>query len=291
MITRSNVHQNHLSSRKPPTTQKKTKTPVTTKKTMVAKSQGKPQAKTKPTAQEKEEKLIANITEKEKELKFLKTQLSKVQKAKEEKNIDQLATCAILETIAIQDEPPEEPKEEPTLKIDVLGSSIARPIKENNIRCSGRKVTANVSSHPGATIERLNRKLAERSMFMDKDVILHVGTNNLCKDDDSRIISEYRALISNAKLRYRNVFVSSILPRRDSLAYRVDKLNGLLETECGKLGVIFIENDYFFRDNDGFRINSLFRDSWNIHPSDDLGTRILEDSFSSALSGYYNSDF
>jgi len=70
---------------------------------------------------------------------------------------------------------------------------------------------------------------------------------------------------------------------------KVLRINNFLESECAKLNVIYIDNDLFFRDSTGSRLHSLFRSPFNIHPSNDIGTRTLEDSFSCAISGFYMS--
>ena len=167
MNLRSNRHQ----SQRNVSTPQKSKQKGSIKKPVQASKPTQPQPAKKPTVTrkpsvkiskpkgeiEKEKRLLEQIQEKEKELSNLKSQLSKIQTTRDAKENEKL--------------PEKVPqKEKQILKIDVLGSSIAKPIEVSNIKCNGKEVKASLSAHPGATIESLNRKLATRNMNQEKDI-------------------------------------------------------------------------------------------------------------------------
>ena len=178
---------------------------------------------------------------------------------------------------------------EPTKpSLDVFGASIFEALDCDALKTRLKAKAVKNKARRGSRLEYSGRKLAELDTNKDKDAILGPCTNNLEADSEENIKRLYRIVTKSASRRYRFVFVSSLLPRSelvlDSKIRRINRFLELLCDECDNL--VFVDNDLFFRDSKDSRIHELFRSPRNIHPSTQ-GTKVLEDSICSAITGYY----
>ena len=131
-------------------------------------------------------------------------------------------------------------------------------------------------SFPGATVNELKHycllTLTEDSPDV---VIIHVGTNNIKKDNPSQIAEGIFDVVNICKqFGVSSVFVSSITQRRN-FQNDINNLNDILwSNELNK--------EYTYINNGNIEISHIWRD--NIHLTDN-GTKILANNFIDAING------
>ena len=73
--------------------------------------------------------------------------------------------------------------------------------------------------------------------------ILHVGTNSLRGDTELKIAEDIVKLATTIKTDTNDILVSSILPRRDQLKDKAEKVNDLLRIKCSQSNVPYIRHN------------------------------------------------
>ena len=179
----------------------------------------------------------------------------------------------------------------PKPALDIYGASIMDDLNADTIKTRLSASSVRSKTRRGAKLEVTGRKLAQLDKPEEKikDVLIGPASNNIASDPEEKIKRIYKQVTNSAQKRYRFVFVSSIIPRREpQLDKKITRINAFLECLCAESeNLIFVDNDLFFRDiNSDSRISDLFRSEWNIHPNT-LGSKVLEDSICSAISGFY----
>ena len=155
-----------------------------------------------------------------------------------------------------------------------LGSKLAMLGKKSRVQC-----------YPGARVADINRRVSGgASISLDEvpDVVVHVGGNDIMHVKSEEQIASYRSLLGTLKDKCRNVFVTSILPRRHKggrgeWLSRALGLNSRIESICQELDFRFVDCwDIFYNRQDLYA-----RDG--IHFSD-RGVDVLGRSILNALS-------
>lgn len=118
----------------------------------------------------------------------------------------------------------------------LISDSICKFIKNMN--------TCGVQAFPGATIQQLTMKvkLGYVEFHSFKNIIVHVGTNDVVKCDVQQIVHKYDLLISAIQKKAPNakIFVSSVIPRPkdcDELQIKLSLINAEIRLLCRQRGI------------------------------------------------------
>ena len=158
-------------------------------------------------------------------------------------------------------------------KVFLLGDSQLHRIDEE--RLSSRNMKTLVRSKGRLKVENVCDNFQDILHEELKEIILHVGVNNIEKDEEDEILRKYEELGKSINC---SLTISGIICRRDKpmLNKKIERVNGRLKNLCSKNGYDFIDNsNVVFRHigHDGLPIN---RD----------GQRRLALSFINHLRGY-----
>ena len=114
----------------------------------------------------------------------------------------------------------------------ILGDSIVKRIQGRKLE---RKVKQNVivKSFPGAKLDCMSHYTIATFKSNPDRIIIHCGTSNLKMDETPEAIAEKTIeLPKSVKSTTNVVVISSIVPRRDKLADKGSKVNGIVENFC-----------------------------------------------------------
>ena len=114
----------------------------------------------------------------------------------------------------------------------ILGDSIVKRIQGRKL---GRKVKQNVivKSFPGAKLYCMSHYAIPTVKSNPDHIIIHCETNNLKMNESPEAIAEETTeLAKSVKSTSNEVVTSSIIPRRDKLADKGSKVNGIVENFC-----------------------------------------------------------
>ena len=74
--------------------------------------------------------------------------------------------------------------------------------------------------------------------------ILHVGTNSLRGDiSEEQVATDILKLATSIKTDKNDILVSSILPRRDQLKEKAEKVNDFLSMKCSQFNIPFMRHN------------------------------------------------
>ena len=130
-----------------------------------------------------------------------------------------------------------------SLKCLILSDSIAKYV-------SGIS-DARVIAFPGINISRMTQKVQSRRIEISaRNVIFHVGTNDICRMDVGEMLSAFNNLITVTKdLSNANVLISAILPRPidwDASDDKVKMINKKLVELCKDRNIRFLHTYKYF---------------------------------------------
>jgi hypothetical protein len=133
----------------------------------------------------------------------------------------------------------------------IIGDSITKHIHGHRL---SRKHKVKNMSFPGATVEDMVDFVKPIIRKRPKKIILHVGTNNLKRDNPEKIGKKIIDLANDLKKQHSSVeiAISSIIHRTDDtlLNAKVDKVNESLEKSC-------VDNNFGFICNDNIKHDCL----------------------------------
>ena len=140
-------------------------------------------------------------------------------------------------------------------KVFLLGDSQLHRIDEE--RLSSRNMKTLVRSKGGLKVENVCDNFQDILHEEPKEIILHVGVNNIEKDEEDEILRKYEELDKSINC---SLTFSGIICRRDKpmLNKKIERVNGRLNNLCSKNGYDFIDNsNVVFRHigHDGLHIN------------------------------------
>ena len=158
--------------------------------------------------------------------------------------------------------------------ITVVGDSIIRGIRKQEINRNVHQYNSFVKTFPGATTEDMESYVIPTLKRNPDVLIIHCGTNDLRKEDPGKIATKITRIAIQAKKSVRKVAVSSILPRGDSdpLERKRVQINTMLQKSLADNEIDLIKHEVFDRD---WRY-LLYDDG--IHLNDD-GTNVLGNNF------------
>ena len=114
----------------------------------------------------------------------------------------------------------------------ILGDSIVNRIQGRKL---GRKAKQDVivKLFPGSKLDCMPHYAIPTVKSNPDCIIIHCGTNNLKMDESPEAIAEKTIeLAKSVKSTTNEVVISSIIPRRDKLADKGSKVNGIVENFC-----------------------------------------------------------
>lgn len=129
-------------------------------------------------------------------------------------------------------------------KVLVIGDSLLKylPEVENKLWLSYR----------GLTLERLQEKIIsghfDKQIESHSTIIVIVGTNNLKKQEPSKVVHKliHIQAILKAKKRDLSIVLSGLVPRKDKWQNRQKETNKLLKVICKKEKIPFFETQKTF---------------------------------------------
>ena len=127
----------------------------------------------------------------------------------------------------------------------VIGDSMVKNIDEKKIERAARGKSI-CHSYSGATVPQLRQKFQENcDEEKYKAIILHIGTNDLVRDDAENVAKKMDVLIEEVKSRAERVAVSSVIERHDGRvpASKIKSYNNLVYNLCTKHNINYINND------------------------------------------------
>ena len=158
--------------------------------------------------------------------------------------------------------------------ITVVGDSIIRGIRKQEINRNVHQYNSFVKTFPGGTTEDMESYIIPTLKRNPDVLIIHCGTNDLRKEDPEKIAKKITRVALQAKKTVNKVAVSSILARGDSdlLERKRVQVNRTLKKSLADNEIDFIEHEVF---NNYWRF-LLYDDG--IHLNDD-GTNVLGNDF------------
>ena len=140
----------------------------------------------------------------------------------------------------------EEKIEEKFNKIIIEGDSISRDINSDRL-CPKLKAQVINNSRGGHKISDVKARVNKMDDDNKAIMVIHAGTNDVDKRHYESVISDYREVITKAKLKFGKVVMSTNLPRPDSESsdYRIQRINNSLFYLCKELKVTILNNDSF----------------------------------------------
>ena len=127
----------------------------------------------------------------------------------------------------------------------VIGDSMVKHIDGNKI---GRAARGKAISHSysGATVNQLAKKFDENHAEKEQynTIILHVGTNDLVREEPKKVAADMENLINKAKAHTNKLAVSGVIKRYDGKVnnHKIDQYNKLVNDLCSKHKITFINN-------------------------------------------------
>lgn len=134
----------------------------------------------------------------------------------------------------------------PNTKCLVIGDSMVKNINSRKLERAARSKTI-CHSYSGATVGQIKEKVES---YWNEDqhyekVILHVGTNDLAREEPTEVAKNMETLIEKVKAHTKEVAVSSVIKRYDNRirASKITQYNSLLHELCIKHKIVYVNND------------------------------------------------
>ena len=126
----------------------------------------------------------------------------------------------------------------------VIGDSMVRNIDACKIgRASRSKAISH--SYSGATVNQLTEKFGNHQSEQEfSTVIIHVGTNDLVRDEPKKVAANLENLINKVKVHTEKIAVSGTIKRYDGKLNnkKIEQYNNLVNGLCSKHKITFIDN-------------------------------------------------
>ncbi len=148
--------------------------------------------------------------------------------------------------------------------ISLVGDSIIKGIRKNEISQHVKYMSIFVKTFPGATTDDMESYIVPTLKREPDALIIHCGTNDLRKDDPETIAKKITEIAVKSKRIVQNVAVSSILARGDSDLMEGKRLqvNSLLAKSLAENKIHFIRHENVDQDwryllyEDGIHLNN-----------------------------------
>ena len=130
--------------------------------------------------------------------------------------------------------------------IAIMGDSILKDVDPFELRKKLKNKADRVYRHSfnGATTSAMKHHSVPVMEFNPDLVILHCGTNSLRgPENEEKIATDILTLAKSLKTDTNDILVSSIVPRRDQLKEKAEKVNDVLCIKCTQFNVPFIKHN------------------------------------------------
>ena len=151
--------------------------------------------------------------------------------------------------------------------VAILGDSMLRGVRKQEINRAAPQVKSYVKSFGGSTVEHMYSYMQPTISFNPDGIVFMCGTNNLRNESPEETANKIINLALTAKKSIKNVAVSSILMRRDSVMLDQKRVlvNIQLQRELPDFGINYINQD---------NIQGHHLDNWGLHLNS-YGTKAL----------------
>ena len=126
----------------------------------------------------------------------------------------------------------------------VIGDSMVKNIDACKIgRASRSKAISH--SYSGATVNQLTEKFGNHQSEQEfSTVVIHVGTNDLVRDEHKKVAANLENLINKVKVHTEKIAVSGTIKRYDGKLNnkKIEQYNNLVHGLCSKHKITFIDN-------------------------------------------------
>lgn len=171
---------------------------------------------------------------------YCKEQRAKFEKSK--KTITKSSTST-KESSTTQKPTSSSPQEKTVL---IIGDSMVKNMNEKKLGKAARKNTV-CHSYSGAKVGQIRQKMQQywSEDTQHEEIILHVGTNDLVREQPEKVAKELEELINLVKGKTRKIAISSVIKRYDNKvsATKISDFNHLVHELCIKHKITFIDND------------------------------------------------
>ena len=101
--------------------------------------------------------------------------------------------------------------------ISVIGDSMLKKVRKQDVNREAPHARTYIKTFPGATLDHMQSYIEPTLQSKPDGIIILCGTNNLKSDSPETIANKLVDLAKGAKTKVRNVAVSSIITRSDSV--------------------------------------------------------------------------
>ena len=130
--------------------------------------------------------------------------------------------------------------------IAVMGDSILKDVDPYELKKKLKNKSDRVYRHNfnGATTSAMKHHSIPVMEFNPDLVILHCGTNSLRgPENEEKIATDILTLANSLKTDSNDILVSSIVPRRDQLKVKAEKVNDILCIKCTQFKIPFMKHN------------------------------------------------
>ena len=173
------------------------------------------------------------------------------------------------------------------INLVIFGDSIVKYIKAHKIAKSEEEKSINYA-HSGARIrdiyDQIKKFKTDHPSAVANNVILHVGTNHLSRDEPKDLIAKLSKVLQYLRnlLPNTNIFFSGILPKIGNfLADKIDSINRAVFSFCLQRRNFHFIQHTMFATKDGGVVEELFRND-RVH-TNGRGLRQLARNFINAV--------
>ena len=142
--------------------------------------------------------------------------------------------------------------------ITVIGDSMLKKVRKQDVNREAPHARTYIKTFPGATLDHMQSYIEPTLQSKPDGIIILYGTNNLKSDSPETIANKLVDLAKGAKTKVRNVAVSSIITRSDSVDLERKRI------ETNRLVLRKLEDtEIKFLDHENIEEDHL--DKWGLH--------------------------
>ena len=133
----------------------------------------------------------------------------------------------------------------PRKKVCIVGDSMLKQIKRQNINRNVRDTNVHVKTFPGATVEDMQSYIKPTVNTKPDEVIVHCGTNDLRNEEAEQIARKIIRIAKDVQLNGIKATVSALITRADSpdLEDKRMAVNRVLREMLRETGIGLINHD------------------------------------------------
>ena len=159
----------------------------------------------------------------------------------------------------------------PKKKVVIIGDSMLKQIKRQDINYHLHDTIAHVKTFPGATSEDMKSYIEPTLKSKPDEIILHCGTNDLRNEEPQEFAEKIADIAQGIQARGQKVIVSGLIRRTDSpeLESKRRAVNVFLLEKLRGSQIGFISHD---------NVNPAHLNKWGLHLNQ-YGTKAITENF------------